>query len=406
MENENRKTALVPISERALAPIEGEHVGYWARVGQLYRAATFVLLFLLALFLVTFSVLFAHAFTYDSIFYFGKDIAALSTLPDGNATVYYDYKGEDAVPAPYRAGVAVAHRGGIDVYAANSERYLSVAFQKPYAAPRISVSRNYLVAYDFGATSFCVCNSYAMLFEGQTDAPIYGIFLSDSGYFTVITGSTTSLSEVLLYDADFNLRQRFGRATATVAAPISDNGRTVALVGASAGGTVIDVYVIGDEKPLSETKFEGFPLAADYTSSTKLAVVTDVAVTALSTEGKIFDTVSFRGAQVAACSIGEQGIALALEVDRIAADYRVLALDKRGNVETDVALSGPVRALSLSDDVMFVLGTGAVTAVRLNRTEEVLTMSVPEEALSLASAGELGVRVLTPTEALHIKVDR
>ena len=88
MENENRNTALVPMGERALAPTQQKPAGYWAKMGGMYRTAAFVIAFLLALFLVTFSVLFAQAFTYDSIFYFGKDVAALTTLPDGGeATV-------------------------------------------------------------------------------------------------------------------------------------------------------------------------------------------------------------------------------------------------------------------------------------------------------------------------------
>ena len=407
MENENRNTALVPMGERALAPTAQKPAGYWAKMGGLYRAATFVIVFLLALFLVTFSVLFAHAFTYDSIFYFGKDIAALTTLPDGGeATVYYDYKGENAVPVSYRGGVAVAHTSGVDIYAANSERRLSVAFETPYLAPRLAVSRNYLVAYDFGSTAFCVCNSYDQLYEGNTAAPIYGVYLSDSGYFTVITGSDTALSEVLLYDSDFNLRQRFSRASATVAAPISENGRTVTLVGATAIGTVVDVYVVGDEKPLSSAAFDGFPLAAGYTSGTKLSVLTDISAVALSTEGKVLGTVSYEGAALAAYSIGEEGVALALEVNRTLGGTRVLTLNKRGNVTADVALAGLARSVTLSGDSAFLLFDGALVAVNTDHPEEIQTLAVPRDARAVVSVTDGGVRVLSLAQALYFKVGR
>jgi len=407
MENENRNTALVPVSSQALAPLETEPVGYWARVGQIYRIAMLVLVFVLALFLITFSVLFAHAFSYDSIFYFGKDIATLATLSDGgDTTVYYDYKGENASPIPYRGGVAVVHGAGVDIYAANSERQLSVAFGTPFTAPRIAVSRNHLVAYDFGGDSFCVCNSYDILFEGKTDGPIYGVTLSDSGYFTVITGSKSALSEVLLYDADFNLCQRFGRASATVAAPVSDNGRTVTLVGATAEGTVVDVYVVGDEKPLSQTTLSGFPLSAGYTANSKLTVLTDIACYAMSTEGKVYETVSFDGAALAAYTVGEQGTAIALEVSRIHADYRVLVLDKKGNIEADFKTEGPVQSLSLSRERVFLLRDSAAVAIDLDRTDETETLAVPHDALGIVALGDQGARVLCPAQALYFKAGR
>ena len=310
------------------------------------------------------------------------------------------------MPVSYRGGVAVAHSGGVDIYAANSERRLSVAFESPYFAPRLAVSRNYLVAYDFGSTSFCVCNSYDVLHEGSTTAPIYGVYLSDSGYFTVITGSDTALSEVLLYDADFNLRQRFSRASATVAAPISENGRTVTLVGATATGTTVDVYVIGDEKPLSTTSVEGFPLAAGYTSGTKLSLITDSAAVALSTEGKVLGTVSFEGASLAAYSIGEEGVVLALELDRTLSTTRLLTLSKRGNVVADVTLTGAVRSVALSDDYAFALLDGTLVAVDTDHPEEMLSLAVPRDARTVVSAGDDEARVLSLAEALYFKVDR
>ena len=407
MENENRNTALVPVSSKAVVPLEAEPAGYWARIGRLYRTATLVLVFVLALFIITFSVLFAHAFSYDSIFYFGKDIATLSTLPEGgDATVYYDDKGESALPASYRGGVAVVHRNGVDIYAANSERQLSVDFATPFNNPRIAVSRNYLVAYDFGAQTFVVCNSYDVLFEGKTEGPIYGVTLSDSGYFTVIVGSKTALSEVLLYDADFNLRQRFGRASATVSAMVSDNGRTVTLVGATAEGTVVDTYIVGDEKPLSQATLEGFPLAAGYTANTKLTVLTDVACYAMSTEGKVYETVRYDGAALAAYTVSEEGTAIALEVNRIHAEYRVLVLDKKGNVEADLEIQGPVKSLSLSNDRVFLLRGADAVAIDPNRPDEIETLAVPEDSLGIAFVTDKGARVICPAMALYFKASR
>jgi len=406
MENEKRNTALVQVSSQALVQAEGKPLGYWARVARKYQTAWLMLAFVLAFFLIVFCVLFSHAFAYDSLFYFGKDIATLASLPDqGEATVYYDYKGENAIPSAYRGGVAVAHSGGVDIYAADSTQLLSVSYEKPYAAPRIATSRDYLVAYDFGASSFCVCNSYAKLYEGVTEAPIYGAFVSSSGYFTLITGSGEALSEVLLFDADFNLKQRFQRASATVSASVCENGRTVTLVGAVATGTLVEVYMIGDEVPLSTTSLAGLPLAAGYTTTTKLAVVTDAACYALSQEGKVYETVPFNGAALVAYSIGDHGVAVALETDRIGALYRVLVLDKKGNVEADFVNEGRVKSLSLTKEHVWLLGEGEATCVRLDHAQTVAALATDSQALAIVALGDTDARVLSRAEARYFKID-
>ncbi|MBR2312530.1 MAG: hypothetical protein IKA46_04500 [Clostridia bacterium] len=407
MENENRSTALVEASSTALVGTQEKPLGYWARISKKYQSAWLIVAFVLVLFVVMFSVLFAHAFSYDSLFYFGKDIATLTSLPDqGDTTVYYDYKGEDAVPVSYRGGMAVAHAGGVDIYAADSARLLSVAYETPYAAPRIAVSRDYLIAYDFGANSFCVCNSYDMLYEGVTEQPIYGAFVSNSGYFTIITRSDTALSEVLLFDADFNLKQRFGRASATVGAVVSENGRTVTLVGAVADGTTVDVYMIGDEEPLSSTVLAGFPLAAGHTASTKLAIITDTACHVISHEGKVYETVGFDGAALAAYSVSENGIALALETDRINAAYRVLALDKKGKIQAEFTHSGRVKALALSDSRLWMLCDTEAVCVEVDNVQKVDRLAVDDGAFGIVALGDHNARVLYPAQALHFKIGR
>ena len=407
MENENRSTALVEVAPAALVQTKEQPPSYWARVCGKYHAAWLIVAFVLVLFVVMFSVLFAHAFSYDSLFYFGKDIATLTSLPDqGDTTVYYDYKGENAVPVSYRGGMAVAHVEGVDIYAADSARLLSVTYEKPYAAPRIAVSRDYLIAYDFGATSFCVCNSYDMLYEGVTEQPIYGVFVSNSGYFAIITRSDTALSEVLVFDADFNLKQRFGRASATISAVISENGRTVTLVGAVADGTMVDVYMIGDEKPLSSTVLAGFPLAAGYTTSTKLAIITDTACHVISHEGKVYETVGFDGAALAAYSISENGIAIALETDRINAAYRVLVLDKKGKIQAELTHAGRAKAISLSDSHLWMLCDTEALCFEVDNVQKVDRLAVDDGALGIVALGDHNARVLYPAQALHFKIGR
>lgn len=413
MDRENREVTALVKADANLPVATKQTVGYWLRVANGYKAAFSVLCFVLAVFLVIFTVLSARSFAYDSLFYFGKDVANLISLAnDDDRVIYYDYEGESARPAVYRGGVAVAHAAGVDIYAASGELLLAVKESRDCAMPRIAVSRDYLVFYDFGGNFFSVCNSYTKLYEGQTEHPIYGVFVSDAGYVSLITGSDPSpaadepfyLSEVLIYDSNFNLVQHFGRATATVSAVISKNGRTVTLVGAGASGTVVDVYTIGDGDPLSTSSLPGFPLAAGYTASNKLAVLTDTACHTLSTAGKLYDTVSYDGASLAAYSIDENGIALALEVDRLQAQYRVLALDKKGNIRSDAQSPHRVSSIALSDDHVWLLGDGEVSCLARRGEGAFESRAVTEGALGIAVLDDSTARVLFPAQALDLKV--
>ncbi len=412
MDRENREVTALVKADANLPVATKKTVGYWLRVANGYKTAFSVLCFVLAVFLVIFTVLSARSFAYDSLFYFGKDVANLISLAnDDDRVIYYDYKGESARPAAYRGGVAVAHAAGVDIYAASGELLLAVEESRDCAMPRISVSRDYLAFYDFGGNSFCVCNSYTKLYEGQTEHPIYGAFVSDAGYVSLITGSDPSpaadapfyLSEVLVYDANFNLVQHFGRATATVSAAISENGRTVTLVGADASGTVVDVYTVGDEDPLSTTRLSGFPLAAGYTASNKLAVLTDTACYTLSTAGKLYDTVSYEGASLAAYSIDEKGIALALEVDRLLTSYRVLVLDKKGNIKSDAQSPHRVSSIALSDDHVWLLGGNEISCFARRGEVSFKSREVSEGALGIAALDDRTARVMFPAQALDLQ---
>ena len=406
MNGENRNvTAVVAVGETGLVPVPEKPLSYWARVSKKYRGALVILSFVLAVFLVIFAVLSSHAFTYDSLFYFGRDIKTMLTLADlGEQALYYDYRGEDAVPVSYRGGMAVAHGGGVDVYDAVGEQLLSVCEEISFRSPRLAVSRNYLVAFDFGGNSFVVCNSYDRLYEGTTEFPIYAAFVSDSGYISLITGSDTYLSEVLLYDAQFNLRLHAKRTSATVSAVISDNGRTMAIVGATADGTVVDVYMIGDDKPLSSTALSGFPLAAGYTSGTKLAILTDTAAHTLSVDGDVYHSFSYEGGVLQAYHIDENGIAFSLETDRLHGAYRVLVLDKKGRVENDLAQGARVRALSLSDDRLWLLGEAEATCIDRDREQPLGTLAVDDGALGIVALHDKLARVIYVAEARSFAV--
>ena len=218
----------------AVQPEKGEEKpkSYWLRVSLAYTMLYRALLLVLPVFAVLFVITCPRAFSYNSLFCFVKDLQSVSSFaPSEYKTVSYTYREGESRTLSYHGCVANVSTGGIEVYSPGGERLLDVPLQ--LQAPRAAASDKYLVAYDFGKTGFTVTNAYARLHSGKTEFPIYGASVADTGHIALITSSEQHLSQVLLYDVNFNLLQRFGRASATTAVSVSNNGRYVAITGIS-----------------------------------------------------------------------------------------------------------------------------------------------------------------------------
>ena len=404
MEREpQRETALTVSKSHLPQQAAPAREGYWQRTAKRYTRATRVLLIALLLFVLLFSAICSDAFAYNNVFYFGKDLFTLSALnSEGDSVLYYTYGEEGALPVSYRGGIAVVHRGGTETYDAAGNRLMTVTGQ--YKNPRVAVSRGNLVSYDFGGTDFCVSNPYLELYRGTTERAIYRAFISDSGYFTLICASETALCDVLLYDANFRLAQRFSRGGATVCAVVSPNGRYVAIADATDKGTLVEVYAVGDSTPATSFTVEGFPLSLSFEGSTYLSLLTDKGAHAFHVGGKAYGATSFEGAALYTFDAGENGTALVLETNRTQNAYRLVVLDKKGNVKLQKDVTGAITAVSLADDTVWVLQGDNVSCLRLKDGSALLERTVPAGAIGISALSNKTAQVLFPAEALLLRV--
>lgn len=394
MNSEEKQVTALVVAERQ-EPAESKGA-YWGRVASRYTVIWRVLLVVLLLFTVLFMLLFSRAFTYDSIFCFFKDLQTVSAfVPSDYDTVYTTFEEGEHVSLSYRGGIAFVNSGGIEVYSPDGKRLLNV--DRKLQSPRAVASRKYLVVYEQGGKSFSVTNSYAELFRGETEFPIYGVTVSDTGHFALITASDEVLSQVLLYDNNFNLVQRFRRASATVGVSISDNGKRIALLGAGAeGGTVhsqFDVFELGESEAAFSLYFkEEFPLAVGFTNNRNIMVLTDKTLRCCNSGGKMYTELPVEDTPVA-LDINEEGILLALETDDLNAGHRVLALDKKGNTVYDATFDRDITSLKMGEDELFLLSGSEVVRVQIKTTERAV-LTVEEGAVDLFIVDRGSVRIV------------
>ena len=403
---ENKTTALVAVEgERLPVP---KKTSYWARISARYTLIWRVLLVALLLFSVMFILLFSRAFTYDSLFCFFKDLQTVSSfVPSDYDTVSTTYEEGEYTALSYRGGIAFVNKGGVEVYSPDGKRLLDV--DVPFRYPRAVASRKYLVAFDCGGTTFSVTNSYTELFRGETDFPIYGAEVSDSGHFALITASNDVLSQVLLYDNNFNLIQRFQRASATVGVSVSDNGKQIALIGVAATAgtakTVVDVYQLGKTAPDQSLSWaEEIPLSVGFTNNRHLMILTDKAMRFCDLDGRIESETVLDGMPIA-YAVGGEGAALVLETEKINATHRVLVLDKRGELLYDGSFDRDVSAVALGKEEVFLLTGNEAVRIDIDKQQQQTAITIENGATGLFAVDDGQIRVVYPAKVEYLSFE-
>ena len=396
-----KQASLVPTQEQS------EKKSYWARIGGAYGFLFGALLFLLPIFIIVFIALCAGSFTRNSVFGFGKDVAATpSFLAADYTSVSYTYVQGARTVLSYHDGIAAVTGGGIEIYSPDGERLLNA--EMSFKSPRAVCSQKYLLAFDFGARSFYVTSPYGVLFAGETEFPIYGADVADTGHFALITASNTHLSQVLLYDANFNLIQRFSRDSATTAVTISDNGKYVVLGGMRAETEgergIVELYRIGIKNSAFCATLEQAVLAVDFTDDRHISVLAEQGLRVLDTDGDCENAVSFDAASLCALDVNENGCALAICTDPLRRECRVLICDKKGNVLYDGVQSGDISSVSLANKSVFFLCGDTVSRLAWNTGERV-DIACAMGADGIFAVNERALRVIFAGEARYVEFD-
>ncbi len=399
---EEKKNAVVPV-QRALQPVSEPN--YWHRTALAYKIAFRILLIALPLVVVLFTIVCARTFTYDSVFSFFKDLtSAASFIPSDYETVTYTYEEGERTALGYRGGIATVTTGGVEIYSPDGKRLLDVP--ATLAAPRAVASRKYLLAYDFGDTEFFITNTYTKLYEGETEFPIYLAHVADSGRFALVTASEQHLSQVLLYDANFNLIQRFGRASATTDVCVSSNGRYVAIAGILTQGgkpqSVVEIYRVGaKESVFSLTLEQESAVRLSFTDDRHLALLTDKALRILDSDGDVRVQIDCEGSTPIGFDCNENGCVAVFEADALEMQNRVIVLDKKGNTLYDAPYEGDVLDAALAEERAFILSGERVTCID-TQSKSASDVACKAGAIGLFATDDKHVRLLYAGEVTYI----
>lgn len=361
---EKKPTAIVRASDDRSLVSADVHIGYFGSVALGYRFVRRVLVIVLALFLVLFSCFFYRAFSYDSLFYFAKDVVGLSALRSDQDEISYAYHEGDSVFAFYHGAPVRVSSAGVEIFRADGVRELFD--QRGFTKPRVCASRKNVIAYDHAGKDFYVYNTFSKLYHGTTEHPILGIYPSDSGGFAVLTTSESALSAVLIYNREYKLMQSFQREAATLSVAIDPSGDRIALFGiqATEGETqaVLDLFRIGEQTPYATRVFQNeLPLAVHFLGGKEAVVITSGTISFLNGEGEQRRSMSFDGGTLRAVDVvADEGVAIALLRGEMPFSTEVISFDKRGNERFRHACADDISELALDAQVVYAYASGRI----------------------------------------------
>ena len=252
----------------------------------------------------------SNLITYQNFYHFFQDLNASAERVDifTHDSISYQTDDEQSFTL-YRKGLAVAGNKSVTIFSATGRQLVSHGIQ--YNDPVAVGSGKYLLVYERGGKQYSLYNANTQMHQGETNYPIQGAAVSDSGMYALISSSSNANSAVYLYNNRFALINVYNKGGNVLGTSISSDGRRIALLTATpnAGGVSLSVTIAepGKSTAIAEVKIaESLGLGCTFTESGKLAVLTTTGVCYLSANGEIeffYDFAEKIPASVQGCSL-------------------------------------------------------------------------------------------------------
>ncbi len=272
--------------------------------------------------------------TYENLYYFVKDLNASAEKVDVWNTDSVSYPTDDIQSFTlYRQGLAVAGNNSVTVFTATGRQTVSqtISYHNPVAVG----TGKYLLVYDLGSTQYSLYNSYTQIYAGETERPISGATMSDTGTYALITSTAGSTSLVSLYNSDFALVNTYTKNGYVTDVSIDPSGETVAMIVSSVSNgafhTELMVCQIGTEKVYSSTQIsDSFGISCAFTDEKTVTVLCSGGVYTYRSNGERINAYDFMGDTVEAASVSEFGAVVSLNQIGTSDKKQLLIFDKQG----------------------------------------------------------------------------
>ena len=308
--------------------------------------------------------------TYQNFYHFFQDLNASAERVDifTHDSVSYSTDEEQSFTL-YRKGLAVAGNTGVTIFSATGRQLVSHGIQ--YNDPVAVGSGKYLLVYERGGKQYSLYNANTQMHAGQTEYPISGAAVSDSGMYALISSASDANSAVYLYNNRFALINIYKKGGNVLDVAISADGRRIALltVTPNQGGVSTSVMLAepGKGTAIAEKVIaSSLGIECVFTDSGKLAVLTGTGVSYLKDNGEIEFFYDFGGKIPASADLSGDGIAVCLKKTAISEKNIIIIFDKSGKIGYNDVTPQSVSSIAYREGALFFTDYGGVSRLDLD----------------------------------------
>ncbi|MBE6547396.1 MAG: hypothetical protein E7667_00760 [Ruminococcaceae bacterium] len=300
----------------------------------------------------------------DDIYYMAKDIGYMNSYSEGGAdTLNYTKTQTNADFALYKRGLAVASNSEIKLF--NATGRVTLTSGDIYSTPVIATSNKYVMVYDLGAGRFSVYNSFKKLHSFTYDGSIAYASMSNDGAFAVVEKSQDYNSVVHIYDNDCKEINTYSCNEYVIAAEMSDNGKFVAVVAATAnnGSMITEITFLKQNKDeiYAQITVNGItPYMCKFISDRRVAVFCSDRVRIYSVKGEMISEFMYPESKLSYISYTDGAVSLMFEDDLLNEKNTLVVINKKGKVIHNGGISGAYTDMQMHGENVFLLTNNGI----------------------------------------------
>ncbi len=201
---------------------------YYKSASGKFRAAKFVTVLLLIVFLILSFTFLRKDITLENLRYLLKFISFTNTETSITAAKINYASGDPNRLELYMGDLCTLSPSGYALYDSRGNQIMSEPIN--YVSPILKVSSRYTLCYDMDGYSFAVLNSFSKLYDETIDYPITAGAVSNKGFFAIAAASREYRTAITVYNDDFSAVTRIYKNDHLMSMEFSPDGSELAVV--------------------------------------------------------------------------------------------------------------------------------------------------------------------------------